>query len=103
MTTPASLEDGARRARNALETYRRAAMVAQGSTEATLRSLLRDLAWLAAAEGVPFTPLIAEVQAWWLFETARAKERPNTAPAVPDQPTRITRKSPCRATASPAC
>ena len=85
MTAPLPVHegDGALRARAAVETYRRAATVAEGSTETLLRLLLRDLAWLAAAEGVPFTPLIAEVQAWWLFEAARAKERPKTAPIEP--------------------
>ena len=73
---PVSGEDGAHYARAAFESYRRAAAVAGASTEALLRSLILDLGHLAAMEGIPFMPIIAHAQAWWLRENAKAKERP---------------------------
>ena len=113
MTAPTSVDDGARRARTVFEIYRQTAPVTDASTEALLRSLILDLAHLAAAEGIPFMPAIAHAQAWWLTESAKAKKRPNvpkqadavrTPPSVtePSRPLPSQRRDSCPATASPA-
>ena len=84
MTVPASAHDGANRARIAFESYRQATTVAGTPMETLLRSLILDLGHFAAAEGIPFMPIIAHAQAWWLRESAKAKERgkaPSLKPA----------------------
>jgi len=83
MSAQASPEDGAERARTAFESYRRATAVASASMEALLRCLILDLGQFAAAEGIPFMPVIAHAQAWWLRESAKAKERPKAPPPTP--------------------
>ena len=78
MTTrfPVSSEDGAHHARTAFENYRLATADASASTEILLRSLILDLGYFAAMEGIPFMPIIAHAQACWLQQSAKAKERP---------------------------
>jgi len=75
MTMPAPLIDGAGRARTAFESYRQTTAGAGTPMETLLRSLILDLGRFAAAEGIPFMPVIAHAQAWWLRESAKAKER----------------------------
>jgi len=113
MIAPTSVDDSARRARTVFEIYRQIAPDTDVPTETLLRSLILDLAHLAAAEGIAFMPAIAHAQAWWLTESAKAKKRPNipkqadavrTQPSVtePSRPLPSQRRDSCPATASPA-
>ena len=112
MTAPTSVDDSARRARTVFEIYRQTAPVTDASTEALMRSLILDLAHLAAAEGIPFMPALAHAQAWWLTESAKAKKLPSdpkqadavrAPPGVtePSRPSPSHRRDSCPATASP--
>jgi len=84
MTATKSPDSGTERARTAFESYRRATAVATStSMEALLRCLILDLGQFAAAEGIAFMPVIGHAQAWWLRESAKAKERPKAPPPTP--------------------
>ena len=83
MTVPALPNKGADRARAAFESYRQTTAVAGTPMEALLRALVLDLGRFAAAEGIPFMPVIAHAQAWWLRESAKAKERAKVSSLAP--------------------
>jgi len=66
----------ARWARVALEAYKRETGFFDEPADRLLRYLIADLGHLATMEGVAFLPVIAHAEAYWLQESASAKERP---------------------------
>ena len=65
----------AQRARKAVDAYQGETGLSGEPFEQVLRCLIADLGHLAAQEGADFVPIIAHAEAYWLQESARAKER----------------------------
>ncbi len=72
--------DRAQWARDALEAYQRETGFFDEPADRLLRYLIADLGHLATEQGVAFLPIIAHAEAYWLQESASAKERPKTKP-----------------------